>query len=123
VRTLLAWVLGASALLAVAAEHPMEFEATAYSDHGMTASGTQTRKGVLAADPRVLPLGSRIRVSRAGAYSGEYLVRDTGRKIDGRMVDIFVPDERKAKRFGRRHVQVEVLRRGEGDGSATSGRR
>jgi 3D (Asp-Asp-Asp) domain-containing protein len=113
VRTLLAWVIGALALVVVAAEHPMEFEATAYSDRGTTVSGTQTHRGVVAADPRVLPLGSRIRVSRAGAYSGEYVVRDTGQKIDGRVVDIFVPDVRMAKRFGRRRVQVEVLQWGE----------
>jgi hypothetical protein len=38
------------------------FEATAYTIEGETASGAQTRKGIVAADPKVLPIGSRIRV-------------------------------------------------------------
>ena len=122
-RVVAGWVLGACALGAVAAERPMPFEATAYSDHGTTASGTRTHEGIVAADPRVLPLGSRIRVTHAGAYSGEYVVRDTGRKVDGHAVDIFVPDERRAKRFGRRRVHVRVLRWGDGTGSATAGRK
>ncbi len=84
-------------------------EATAYSVDGKTASGTDTRDGIVAADPEVIPLGSRIRVSGAGEYSGLYHVADTGRTIKGREIDIFVPNEREAKRFGRRRVQVEIL--------------
>jgi 3D (Asp-Asp-Asp) domain-containing protein len=49
----------------------VEFEATAYCITGTTASGMQTRPGIVAADPAVLPLGSRIRVDGAGPYSGE----------------------------------------------------
>lgn len=87
------------------------FEATAYSIEGKTASGAQTREGICAADPDVLPLGSRIRVHEAGDYSGEYLVSDTGRTIKGREIDIYVADDGAAKRFGRKTVRVEVLSR------------
>lgn len=89
------------------------FEATAYSIEGKTASGAQTREGICAADPAVLPLGSRIRVHEAGDYSGEYLVSDTGRTIKGREIDIYVADDGAAKRFGRKTVRVEVLSRAE----------
>ena len=89
------------------------FSATAYSIEGTTKSGAQTRTGIVAADPRVLPLGSRIRVREAGAYDGEYVVHDTGPAIKGREIDIYVPNDAEAKRFGRRTVQVEVLSRGE----------
>jgi 3D (Asp-Asp-Asp) domain-containing protein len=85
------------------------YEATAYSIEGTTASGVPTREGTCAADPRVLPLGSRIRVHDAGKYSGEYLVTDTGRGIRGREIDIYLADDSAAKRFGRRRVRVEVL--------------
>jgi 3D (Asp-Asp-Asp) domain-containing protein len=85
------------------------FTATAYCLTGTTATGMQTRPGIVAADPRVLPLGSRIRVSGAGGYSGVYTVADTGRAIRGRRIDIFMSDLRAAKRFGRRRVGVEVL--------------
>ena len=85
------------------------FEATAYTIEGKTASGKQTRHGIVAADPRVLPIGTRIRVSDAGAYSGEYEVADTGRGIKGREIDIYIRNGAEAKRFGRKTVQVEVL--------------
>jgi len=88
------------------------FEATAYSIKGKTASGTHTRPGVVAADPNVLPLGSRIRVYGADAYSGEYTVTDTGGSIKGREIDIFIPDVEEARRFGRRQVDVEILQSG-----------
>src|SRR5215467_1763634 len=51
-----------------------QFEATAYSVDGTTASGRETRHGIVAADPRVLPIGTRIRITGAGQYSGIYLV-------------------------------------------------
>jgi hypothetical protein len=45
------------------------------------ASGMQTRRGIVAADPKILPIGTRIRVQDAGRYSGEYTVTDTGPAI------------------------------------------
>jgi 3D (Asp-Asp-Asp) domain-containing protein len=83
------------------------FEATAYSVDGVTASGRTTRRGIVAADPGVLPLGTHIRVLEAGPYSGMYLVADTGRAIKGHKIDIFIPDDAEARRFGKRPVQVE----------------
>src|SRR5690242_9717855 len=58
-----------------------KFVATAYSVTGLTASGEHTHRHVVAADPAVLPIGSRIKIRRAGKYSGEYVVADTGAKI------------------------------------------
>jgi 3D (Asp-Asp-Asp) domain-containing protein len=74
--------------------------------------GTKSRPGVVAADPTVLPLGSRIRIAGAGKYSGEYSVEDTGGKVAGRMLDLYVKTKREARRFGRRKVRVTVLRLG-----------
>jgi len=89
----------------------LEFEATAYAITGTTASGGHTRPGIVAADPSVLPLGTRIRVRGAGKYTGVYTVTDTGRGIRGRELDIYIPNGAEAKRFGRRRVQVEILER------------
>jgi len=87
--------------------------ATAYCQYGTTASGTLTRRGIVAADPRVLPAGSLIRIkSPVRGYSGKYRVEDTGGEVKGHVVDIYVPDCISAKRFGRRIVQVHLLRRG-----------
>lgn len=87
---------------------PENYIATAYSLRGRTASGKLVRKGIVAADPRVLPLGSKIRVE-AGRYSGEYLVADTGGAVRGRKIDIWIPTSREAMRFGRRKVKLTVL--------------
>lgn len=85
------------------------FTATAYALSGRTADGGRARPGIVAADLRVLPLGTRIRVSDAGAYSGDYQVADTGAAVKGTRIDIYVPSARAARTFGRRRVQVEVL--------------
>ena len=87
---------------------PTSYVATAYSLRGRTASGKPVAKGLIAADPRHLPLGSRVRLE-AGAYSGEYLVADTGSMVRGRRIDIWTPSSREAMRFGRRTVKLTVL--------------
>ena len=84
------------------------YVATAYSLRGRTASGKPANKGIIAADPRVLPLGSRVRLE-AGAYSGEYLVADTGGSVRGRRIDIWTPTAGEAMRFGRRMIKLTVL--------------
>lgn len=84
------------------------FRATAYCLRGKTASGRSVRRGVVAADTRILPLGTRIRLT-AGKYSGNYVVADTGGRIKGRILDIWVPSCAEARRWGRRSVQVTVL--------------
>jgi 3D (Asp-Asp-Asp) domain-containing protein len=84
------------------------YSATAYSLRGKTASGQYVSRGLIAADPRLLPLGTRVRLD-AGAWSGEYLVADTGGAIRGRKIDIWTPTSREALQFGRRPVRLTVL--------------
>ena len=89
----------------------VEFQATAYCLKGRTASGVNTRPGVIAADPRVLPLGTVVHI-RAGRYTGTYTVLDTGGRIKGHTIDIYLPDYVEARRFGRQRIKVKVLSRG-----------
>ena len=84
------------------------FTATAYCLKGRTALGHGVRRGIIAADPRILRLGSRVNLG-AGAYSGQYLVSDTGGRIKGRKIDIWVPNCAEARRFGRRTVTIADL--------------
>ncbi len=86
----------------------LTFTATAYSLRGRTASGRNVARGIIAADRRVLPIGTRVRID-AGHYSGEYLVADTGGAVRGRKIDIWVPSTSEAMRFGRRPVKLTVL--------------
>lgn len=100
--------LSVSSMIETPVAGPTSYVATAYSLRGRTASGRYVSRGLIAADPRVLPLGSRVRVE-AGSYSGEYLVADTGTLVKGRRIDIWIPTGREAMRFGRRTVKLSVL--------------
>jgi 3D (Asp-Asp-Asp) domain-containing protein len=86
----------------------VDFHATAYCLKGRTASGATTRPGMIAADPSVLPLGTVVHL-RAGRYTGTYTVMDTGGRIKGRRVDVYVPTHREALEFGRRQVKIKVI--------------
>jgi 3D (Asp-Asp-Asp) domain-containing protein len=66
---------------------------------------------VIAADPRVLPLGTVVHI-QAGQYTGTYTVLDTGGLIKGRLIDIYLPNHKEARRFGRRQIKVRVLSHG-----------
>lgn len=81
------------------------FSATAYCLSGRTAMGHGVRRGIIAADPRVLKLGSRVTIA-GGGYSGTYLVSDTGGVIKGKKIDIWMPSCSEARKFGRRTVQI-----------------
>ena len=89
----------------------MKFVATAYCHEGRTASGAETHVGMVAADPAVLPIGTRIHVSGLKrGHDGFYRVMDTGQRIQGHRIDLFSPSCAEAKRFGRQSVRVAVMR-------------
>ncbi len=94
-----------SEVIAVPAQN---YTATAYSLRGRTSSGRTASRGLIAADPSVLPLGTRVRLE-AGSFSGEYVVGDTGESVRGRRIDIWTPSAKEALRFGRRVVKLTVL--------------
>lgn len=91
----------------------MTMLATAYcprgccgSAHGRTATGRHAEYGIVAVDPRVIPLGTALYVDRYGFA----IAADTGRKIKGARIDLCFPTHRESSRFGRRIVRVLVLR-------------
>jgi 3D (Asp-Asp-Asp) domain-containing protein len=89
--------------------------ATAFCLHGVTAAGTRSHTGTVAADPDFLPMGTSIRIHNAGVYSGVYEVTDTGKAVKGRHIDLRLETPAAARRFGNRMVWVEVLKWGDGD--------
>src|SRR5581483_1601921 len=101
----------------------IRLNATAYCQSGKTAAGTQTHTGIVAADPRVLPVGSVLRIVAPDGYAGIYTVMDTGGRIKGRDLDIFMPSCERAEQFGRRLVEARVLRRGWDPKAVGTGRR
>jgi 3D (Asp-Asp-Asp) domain-containing protein len=88
---------------------PQPYIAFSYSLCCRGASGLGTRRGTIAADPRVLPYGTRVYMTGAGSYDGEYLVTDAGTAIKGNKIDVWVPTIKEARRFGRKNVKLTVL--------------
>lgn len=89
------------------------FTATAYCKGTVTASGVAPRAGVAAADPKLLPVGSVVRVDSVDhQYSGIYTIMDTGPLIRGNRIDIYMWSCHEALRFGKRKVEVLLLRHG-----------
>jgi 3D (Asp-Asp-Asp) domain-containing protein len=85
--------------------------ATAYCDGGETSAGTQATTGTVAADPQVLPIGTTIRVTGLMSPRAQtFTVADTGAAVKGNTIDVFISDCARAKTFGRRRVQVRVLK-------------
>lgn len=85
-------------------------EATAYlptdgNGAGITATGVMARRGIIAVDPRVIPLGTRLFVPGYGFG----LAADTGGAIQGNIIDLCMEDYGEAMRFGRRNVKVYIL--------------
>jgi 3D (Asp-Asp-Asp) domain-containing protein len=87
----------------------MRMTATAYCTRGTTLSGMRTRRGIAAADPRLMPIGSVVHVVGLGPRGQTFVVADTGSAVKGRRIDIFMPSCAAAKRFGRRPVVVRPI--------------
>lgn len=88
----------------------LEMEATAYTPYDgdgncITASGLVARYGIVAVDPDVIPLGTRLYIPGYGMA----LAADTGGAIIGDIVDLCMETEDECMEFGRRDVVVYVL--------------
>lgn len=89
--------------------------ATAYTygnDGGnVTATGIRPYKGIVAVDPNVIPLGTKLYIESADGkfIYGTAVAADTGGAIKGNKIDLFVESESECRRFGRRTVNVYIL--------------
>lgn len=103
---------------AIPADHPRaplgRFKLTAYSGpqqgkiRAITATGTSARAGrTVAVDPKVIPLGSRIYIDGIG----ERIAEDTGSAVRGRHIDVYLPSNPQATRFGVQRGTVHVIAR------------
>jgi 3D (Asp-Asp-Asp) domain-containing protein len=91
----------------------LDFSATAYCKGTTTASGAEVRTGIAAADDSILPVGSVVNVSTDNLrYNGVYTIMDTGPRVQGRVLDLYMWSCKEALHFGRKPVQVTVLRLG-----------
>jgi 3D (Asp-Asp-Asp) domain-containing protein len=84
--------------------HTLTVTATGYSMHGSTATGAPTGWGVVAVDPSVIPLGTRLSIPGYG--SG--VAADTGGAIQGATIDLWFPTVAQANAWGRRTVTISL---------------
>jgi 3D (Asp-Asp-Asp) domain-containing protein len=77
---------------------------TGYSMPGRTATGMPTGWGVVAVDPSVIPLGTRLTIP---GY-GEGVAADTGGAVRGNAVDLWFPTLAQANAWGRRTVTITL---------------
>jgi len=89
-----------------------EMVATAYysgggglNGNGITAIGFRVRKGIVAVDPKVIPLGTRLYIP---GY-GEALAADTGGWIKGNRIDLAFESLEECYRYGRRKIRVYLV--------------
>jgi 3D (Asp-Asp-Asp) domain-containing protein len=84
----------------------LNVDAVAYHLPGKTALGVPVQKGVVAVDPRLIPLGTKMHVP---GY-GRGLAADVGHAIKGRIIDLWFPSTAKARAWGRKTVTITVYR-------------
>lgn len=85
-------------------------EATAYSPFdsdtcSRTATGEVLRRGLIAVDPTVIPLGTEVYIPGYGAARAA----DTGGSIKGHIIDIAFDTYEEAIAFGRRNLEIYVI--------------
>jgi 3D (Asp-Asp-Asp) domain-containing protein len=91
----------------------LTFIATAYCKGQTTSAGVSPQSGIAAADPQLLPEGSVVRIDGGPErYRGIYTVMDTGPKVVGQHLDLYMWSCMEASTFGRRQITLSVLRLG-----------
>lgn len=81
-------------------------EASAYTYTGnRTATGKQPAVGIVAVDPRVIPLGTRLYIEGYGYAQAE----DVGGAVKGNKIDLFMEEYQQCINWGRRTVKVYIL--------------
>ena len=73
--------------------------------NGITATGLRARKGIVAVDPRIIPLGTKLFIP---GY-GEALAADTGGWIKNDRIDLCFESLEECFRFGRRKIKVYLI--------------
>lgn len=106
---------GKKEAIMIATAYDLTYESTGKKPgdkwYGITASGTKARPGVVAVDPKVIPLGTKLYIESLDGTKdyGYAIAEDTGGAIKGNKIDLFMEDPKDVKAFGRRKVKVYIL--------------
>jgi 3D (Asp-Asp-Asp) domain-containing protein len=78
---------------------------TSYSGGGYAASGVPVGAGIVATDPRVIPMGTRLYIPGWG-YG---IAADTGGDIKNNWIDVWLPTEQQASDWGVQYLTIKIL--------------
>jgi 3D (Asp-Asp-Asp) domain-containing protein len=106
------WAVGRTRALRIGEAVPVQL--TAYCLQGLTRRDRLVREGIVAADPKLFPLGRYLELYIGRKYHGRFLVDDTGAKIREGILDIWTPSCREARLFGRRRGTAVLVARPRG---------
>ncbi|WP_250673915.1 SH3 domain-containing protein [Paraclostridium ghonii] len=84
----------------------MTVNASAYSGHSITATGTTPRWGTIAVDPSVIPYGTKVYIPK---FDMVFTAEDCGGAIKGNKIDIFMNSESDCTNFGRQNLEIQIL--------------
>jgi uncharacterized protein YabE (DUF348 family) len=79
--------------------------------YGITAMGTKARPGVVAVDPRVIPLGTKLYIKSLDGTPdyGFAVAEDTGGAVKGNRIDLFFENHSEALKYGIKKVKVYII--------------
>ncbi len=90
--------------------HYIDCKTTVYTGGGTTASGLPATEAVIAVDPRVIPLGTKVYVADSYCYVGIRTAADTGGAIKGNFIDIYFDEDNPSLwGYGVRSARVYIL--------------
>ena len=75
---------------------------------GITATGNKVSKGIIAVDPKVIPLRRYVEIVKPESLAGMYRSLDTGKRIIKNRIDIWVPTQREAIELGIKKVVLRI---------------
>lgn len=84
----------------------MTVNASAYSGHSITATGTTPKWGTIAVDPSVIPYGTKVYIPK---FDMVFTAEDCGGAIKGNKIDIFMNSESDCTNFGRQNIEIQIL--------------
>lgn len=87
-------------------DNKIHVEATAYSGHSITATGTKPKWGTIAVDPTVIPYGTKVYIPK---FDMVFTAEDCGGAIKGNKIDIFMNSKNESYTWGRRNIEIYIL--------------
>ena len=94
----------AAPIVTPSGERTLTVGSTGYTIRGRTSTGIPTGPGVVAVDPSVIPLGTRLTIPGYGVG----IAADTGGAVQGNAIDVWFPTKAQALQWGRRVVTVTI---------------